>query len=117
MRDLVERSLPAEPDAGSLPAVAGVFVDVQWWLGACDDDEVDLHVAVKTQESVASHLLDLPDDQRGRLVELLAELAAAERHEGRRYELRVFAYECGLVDDEAQDEEPDHRQWVRPEDR
>jgi hypothetical protein len=119
-----------EADAASLPAVAGIFVDVQWWVGACDEDEIDLHVAVKTQESVASHLLELPDDRRDRFVELLAELAAAEPHAGRRHELLVFADECGLIDDssliddsglvdedEPQHDEPDHREWVRPEDR
>ncbi|GAA3216616.1 hypothetical protein ACFO1B_15430 [Dactylosporangium siamense] len=106
-------------DAASLPAVAGIFVDVQWWVGACDEDEIDLHVAVKTQESAVSHLLGLPDDQRDRFIELLDELAAAEPHAGRRYELLVFAFECGLVDDEdePQHEEPDQREWVRPEDR
>jgi hypothetical protein len=58
-----------------------------------------------------------------RFVGLLAELAAAEPHAGRRYELLVFADECGLTDesgpveDEPQHEEPDRREWVRPEDR
>ncbi|GAB3838555.1 hypothetical protein ACFPIJ_36045 [Dactylosporangium cerinum] len=105
--------------AASLPAVAGIFVDVQWWVGACDEDEIDLDVAVKMQESVVSHLLALPDDQRDRLVQLLAELAAAEPHTGRRHELLAFADECGLTDDEeeSQHEAPDHREWVRPEDR
>jgi hypothetical protein len=51
-------------------------------------------------ESVAWVLGNLPDDQRGRLIETIRQMAAAEADPGRRKQLLAFPFSCGLVDDE-----------------
>jgi len=109
------------PPAGAgaaLEVSAGLVADLMWWLDACADDDVDLHVAVKLQESAAAWVDDLTGAQRARLLEVLGQLAAGERHDGRRHALRLFPFAVGLTDDEPdEDEEPAVREWVRPEDR
>lgn len=50
-------------------------------------------------------------------LEVLDEGAAAEQHDGRRYELRFFPFAMGLVDEEPDAEEPPVREWVHPEAR
>jgi hypothetical protein len=72
---------------------------------------------VKVQESGAACVHELTDGQRQRLLEVLDALAATERHDGRRYELVLFPYGIGLVDDEPDVEPPPVRQWVSPQDR
>ncbi|WP_432970569.1 hypothetical protein [Dactylosporangium sp. CA-233914] len=124
--DWVIERLPAEqrrrlatgdPDPASLETVTGLLVDLVWWLDTCDDDDVDPDVAVKLLESGLTDVDALSDGQRQRLLEVLDQLAASEQHDGRRYQLRCFPFEMGLVDDEPDDEEPPVREWVRPEAR
>ena len=105
-----------DPDPTSLPAVVGLLVDLLWWLDTCDD-EVESRVAVKAGESAVSGIDDLPDDQRERLVAVLAELAAAEPHEGRAYELRFFPYAVNLIEDEPEEDAPAPRVYVPRADR
>ncbi|MFB9239987.1 hypothetical protein ACFFWC_31430 [Plantactinospora siamensis] len=66
----------------ALRVAAELFVDLSWWLDTCPDEEVELDVAVSVLENGATFTYELSDDQRQRLVEVLGELAAAERHEG-----------------------------------
>ncbi|MFU8849396.1 hypothetical protein ACNAW0_00145 [Micromonospora sp. SL1-18] len=112
-----DRLASGDPDPAVLKTVAGLFVDLLWWLDTCGDEEVDSHVAVKLQESSVDYVDGLSDEQRRRLIEVLDELAAAEQHDGRRYELRFFPYAMGLVDEEPDAEEPRVREWVHPEAR
>jgi hypothetical protein len=105
------------PHPGTLAEAVGVLVDLVWWLDACEDDEVDPHVAVKLLEAAVSEIDGMPDEQRRTLVGVVDELATSEQHAGRHYELRFFAYGMGLADDEPEAEEPAGRQWVRPVDR
>jgi hypothetical protein len=83
-----------------VPVLAGLVVDMVWWLDSCGDDEVDPDSAVKMMESVAWVLGNLPDDQRERLIETIGQMAAAEADPARRRQLLVFPFSCGLVDDE-----------------
>ncbi|MFE1925096.1 hypothetical protein ACFW91_21295 [Streptomyces asoensis] len=83
-----------------MPALAGVLVDVVWWLESCGDDEVDPDSAVKIMESVGGELLRLPSGQRERLVQALADLAEAEQDPARRDFLEAFPFAVGLVEDE-----------------
>jgi len=110
---------PVEPGdrLASLKTAAGLLVDLMWWLDTCEDEQVDSFVAVKLQEATGAWLDELTADQRRRLVEVLAELAASEQHNGRRYEIRVFAFALGLANNEIEGEVPPVREWIRPEDR
>ncbi|MEU8572515.1 hypothetical protein [Streptomyces asoensis] len=83
-----------------VPALAGILVDVVWWLESCGDEEVDPDSAVKIMESVGGELLRLPSDQRERLVEVLADLAEAEQDPARREFLESFPSAVGLDEDE-----------------
>lgn len=112
-----DRLVSGDPDPAALKTVTGLFVDLLWWLDTCEEDEVDLHVAVNLQESSAAYVDELSDEQRRRLLEVLDELAVTEQHDGRRYELRFFPLAIGLVDDEPDVEQPPVREWVRPEAR
>ena len=105
------------PDGTALRTAAGLLVDVMWWLETRPDDEVDEWAAGKIQESTAASVAALSDRQRRRLLEILADLAAAERHDVRRYELRFFPFACGLLDTEPDERAPLVRGWVKPEDR
>jgi hypothetical protein len=111
-----DRLVSGNPDPSSLKTVTGLVVDLVWWLDTCGDDDVDPRVAVNLLEGVA-HLHELPGEQRERLLDVLDELAAAEPHHGRQYELRRFAFAMGLVDDEPDDEAPPVREWVNPKTR
>jgi len=114
----VRGRVPPGDSGAALTGAAGLVADLMWWLDTCADDEVDSHVAVKLQEATAALVDELSGGQRDRLREVLARSAAAERHAGRRFELRLFPYAVGLVDDEPEeDDEPAVREWVRPEDR
>jgi hypothetical protein len=110
-----DRLASGDPDPATLMTVTGLFVDLMWWLDTSQEDDVDLDVAVKLQESGVAYLDELSDDQRRRLLQVLDELAAAEQHDGRRYELLFFPSWIGLVDDEPDVEGPPVREWVRPE--
>jgi hypothetical protein len=110
-----ERLAAGDPDPASLPVVAGLLVDLMWWLDTRDDDEVDPHLAVKLQESAAVD--DLPDGQRQRLLDIVNDLAATEPHDARRFELRFFPFAIGLVDDEPDGDPPAPRDWIHPADR
>ncbi|MFF8321192.1 hypothetical protein ACF06V_29005 [Streptomyces bobili] len=83
-----------------VPALTGVLVDVAWWLESCGDEEVDPDSAVKAMESVGGALLRLPSGQRERLVQVLADLAAAEEDPVQRDFLKSFPFAIGLVEDE-----------------
>jgi hypothetical protein len=115
---MIERTPVEQSDRlASLETAAGLLVDLMWWLDTCEDEQVDSFAAVKLQEATGAWLDELTADRRQRLVEVLAELAASEKHNGRRYEIRFFAFALGLADDEVNDEAPAVREWIRPEDR
>ncbi|WP_433518748.1 hypothetical protein ACQP2T_26555 [Nonomuraea sp. CA-143628] len=82
-----------------VPVLAGLVVDVVWFLEGCGDDEVDPDSAVKMMESVGWVLLQLPADQRGRFLQVLTDLAEAEPNSGRREFLESFPFAVGLVED------------------
>ncbi|MEV5313715.1 hypothetical protein [Streptomyces sp. NPDC052610] len=82
-----------------VPALAGLVVDVVWFLESCGDDEVDPDSAVKMLEGVGGELLRLPPDQRARLLRVLTGLAEAEPNSARREFLESFPFACGLVDE------------------
>lgn len=73
-----------------VPVLAGLVVDVVWFLDSCEDDEVDPDSAVKMMESVGWVLGRLPQDQRDRFLTVLADLAEAETEPGRREFLEAF---------------------------
>ncbi|MEU8425064.1 hypothetical protein AB0C15_29755 [Micromonospora sp. NPDC048835] len=102
----------------ALKVAAELFVDLSWWLSTCPDEEVELDVAVSVLENSATFTYELSGDQRQRLVQVFGELAAAERHEGRRHAIRQLPFAIGLVDGaEPEGDMPVARDWVRPEDR
>ncbi|MFF3566001.1 hypothetical protein ACFYXS_38845 [Streptomyces sp. NPDC002574] len=82
-----------------VPALAGLLVDVVWWLESCGDEEVDPDSAVKMMEGVGGVLLQLPPDQRARLVQALADLAEAEQDPARRSVLESFPFAVGMAED------------------
>jgi hypothetical protein len=83
-----------------VPVLAGLVVDVVWFLDSCEDDEVDADSAVKMMESVSWVLQRLPQDPRARFLKVLADLADAEQDPGRREFLEAFPSASGLVDGE-----------------
>jgi hypothetical protein len=83
-----------------VPALAGLVVDVVWFLDSCGDDEVDPDSVVKMMESVGGELLRLLLDQRDRLLQVLIDLAEAEPDPARREFLESFPFACGLVEEE-----------------
>ena len=101
-------------DRALLRVVAGLVVDVMWWLDTCSDDEVDPDVAVKLQESAVAAIDGLPHESRNRLLEVVGELATVERHAARRYELLAFPFAVGLAEDEPDLDAPSSREWVHP---
>jgi len=97
--------------------LAGLVVDVVWWLDSCGDEEVDPDSAVKMMESVAWVLLNAPGEQRARFLDVLKELAEAEEHPGRRAQLLAFPFACGLVEDEPPRKAEPWTAWVHPASR
>ncbi|MCZ0989973.1 hypothetical protein [Streptomyces diastatochromogenes] len=88
-------------DRGPLAqTLTSLLVDVVWWLESCGDDEVDPDSAVKMLESVGWVLLQLPPDQRQRLLQGLADLAEAEQDPARREFLESFPFAIGMVEDQ-----------------
>lgn len=83
-----------------VPVLAGLVVDIVWWLDSCGDEEVDPDSAVKMMENVAWVMGELPADQQHRLIEVLVELADAEEDPARAKQLRSFPFACGLVEDD-----------------
>ncbi|MFF4960601.1 hypothetical protein [Streptomyces sp. NPDC001222] len=83
-----------------VPALTGLIVDVVWFLESCGDEEVDAGSAVKMMESVGWVLLQLPSDQRERLLQVLADMAEAEQNPGRREFLESFPFAIGMVEDQ-----------------
>ncbi|MFE3032301.1 hypothetical protein ACFXKY_11670 [Streptomyces canus] len=82
-----------------VPVLAGLVVDVVWFLDSCDDDEVDPDSAVKMMESVSWVLGRLPQDQRDGFLKVLADLAEAEQDPGRKEFLDAFPFASGLVEE------------------
>jgi hypothetical protein len=119
IRQSVNRVRPAagKPDSAALKTAVGILVDLVWWLDTCSDREVDEWAVGNLQESTAACVTELSDWQRGRLLGILNDLAAAEQHDGRRYQLRFFPFAMGLVESEPDEQGPFARGWVRPEDR
>jgi hypothetical protein len=113
-----DRLEPGARDATALKVAAELFVDLSWWLDTCPDEAVEEDVAVSVLENCATFSYELSDDQRQRLVGVFDELAAAERHEGRRHAICLLPFAIGLVDgEEPECETPVAREWVRPENR
>jgi hypothetical protein len=94
------------------PTAIGLLVDLLWWLDTCVEDVVGTDAVVEIQEGIGIRLDELPDEQRGRLIEILGEMAAAEKDEGRRYQMRLLPYALDLVEGEPEVEEPSDRSWV-----
>ncbi|BCY11163.1 hypothetical protein [Actinoplanes sp. L3-i22] len=105
------------PAPVTLPVAAGLFVDLNWWLDACDDDELDPDYAVKLLEESATLVQGLPEARLERLLATVATLAAGETHPARRYQFRFVPYAFGLLDDEPDLDEPDSLAWTPPADR
>lgn len=84
-----------------VPTLAGLVVDIVWWLDSCGDDEVAPDSAVKMAENVAWVIGNLPDGQQQRLIDVLGELADAEENPARARQLRTFPFTCGLVEDKS----------------
>ncbi|GGQ01929.1 hypothetical protein GCM10010233_17650 [Streptomyces pseudogriseolus] len=82
-----------------VPALTGLLVDVVWWLESCGDEEVDPDSAVKMMESLGWVLLQLPSDQRQRLLQVLADLAEREQDPARREFLESCPFAIGMVED------------------
>jgi hypothetical protein len=97
--------------------LAGLVVDIVWWLDSRGDEEVDPDSAVKMMESVAWVLLNSPADQRAQFLDVLSELARAEEHPGRRQQLLTFPFACGLVQDEPPRSVEPGTGWVHPASR
>ncbi|GAA2906701.1 hypothetical protein Acy02nite_75180 [Actinoplanes cyaneus] len=106
-------------DAVTLPAAAGLFTDLSWWLDSCDDEDLDPDTAVKLLEGNAEVITSLSAEQRERLLNVIDELATAEPHPVRRYQFQFFPYAFGLLDDgeEPDLDEPESLEWVPPEER
>jgi hypothetical protein len=83
-----------------VPALTGLLVDVVWWLESCGDEEVDPDSAVKMMESLGWVLLQLPPDQRQRLLQVIADLAEGEQDSARREFLKSFPIAIGMVEDQ-----------------
>ncbi|MFG3058991.1 hypothetical protein ACGFYM_10385 [Streptomyces sp. NPDC048231] len=83
-----------------VPVLTGLLVDVVWWLESCGDEEVDPDSAVKTTESVGWVLLQLPSDQRERLLQVLTDLAGEEQDPSRREFLESFPFAIGMVEEQ-----------------
>ncbi len=111
------RLAAGKADPATLKTAVGILVDLVWWLDTCSDREVDERAVGNLQESTAACVTELSDRQRGRLLETLNDLAAAEQHDGRRHQLRLFPFAMGLVESEPDERGPFARGWVRPEDR
>jgi hypothetical protein len=97
--------------------LAGLVVDIVWWLDSCGDEEVDPDAAVKMMESVAWVLLSVPAEQRARFLSAISDLAATEEHPGRREQLLAFPFACGLVTDEPARPAAPWTAWVHPASR
>ncbi|MFE2889328.1 hypothetical protein [Streptomyces sp. NPDC059272] len=82
-----------------VPVLAGIVVDVVWFLDSCEDHEVDPESAVKMMESVAWVLGRLPQDQRDRMLQVLADLAETEETPSRREFWEEFPVALGLIDE------------------
>jgi hypothetical protein len=97
--------------------LAGLVVDIVWWLESCGDDEVDPDSVGKIMESMAWVLLNLPAEQRARFLDVLTELAEAEEHPGQREVLLAFPFACGLVEGEPVRPVEPWTSWVHPASR
>ncbi|MFI5854909.1 hypothetical protein [Streptomyces parvulus] len=82
-----------------VPALTGLLVDIVRWLESAGDEEVDPDSAVKMMESVGWTLLQLPSEQRERLLQGLAGLAGAEQDPARRQFLKSFPVAVGLIEE------------------
>ncbi len=91
---------PDHIDSALLKVVVGLFIDLVWWLDTCPDHDVDPDTAVKLLESAGAAV---PDDLRGRLLDVIRELAATEQDPARRRQFAVFPFATGLVDEEPDD--------------
>lgn len=100
-----------------VPVLTGLVVDLVWWLDSCDDQEVDPESAVKLMESVSWVLLRLPAEQRERFLRGLADLAEAEKNDGRRQFLLGFPAASGLADEDPDAPAPPWTPWVHPAER
>jgi hypothetical protein len=100
-----------------VPVLAGLVVDLLWWLDTCGDDEIDPDSAVKMMEGVSWVLTRLPAEQRERFLQVVNDLATAEEHPGRRAQLVAFPFACGLVENEAPHRGGPWTAWVHPASR
>ncbi|WP_051797127.1 hypothetical protein [Catenuloplanes japonicus] len=81
-----------------LPTVAGILVDLAWWLDTRGDGTIAPPLAAAILEDIGADLQRLSPAQRARLIEALTALAGAEEHDGRRHQLLVFPAAMGLVE-------------------
>jgi hypothetical protein len=82
-----------------VPVLAGLVIDVAWYLDRCDDDEVDPDTAVKMLEGIGTLLEQLPPGQHDRMLGVLTGMAEAEPEPERREFLEGFLVDIGYLDD------------------
>jgi hypothetical protein len=82
-----------------VPVLAGLVIDVAWYLDRCDDDEVGPDTAVKMLESIGSVLEELPQDQHDRMLKALTDMVGAEQDPERREFLEGFLADLGFADE------------------
>ncbi|MFF3787522.1 hypothetical protein [Streptomyces sp. NPDC001933] len=80
-------------------ALAGALVDVLWFIGGSEDEQMDPDDAVKVLEGVSHLVSKLSSDQRSELIDLLGTMAEAESDPARRGFLEGFPEGFGLLDD------------------
>ncbi|MFF8813085.1 hypothetical protein [Streptomyces pactum] len=80
-------------------ALAEALVDVLWFIEGSEDEQMDPDDAVKVLEGVGHVVGTLPEDQRQELLELVAEMTAAETDPSRRAFLEEFSEGFGLTED------------------
>ncbi|KAB2344722.1 hypothetical protein [Actinomadura rudentiformis] len=70
-----------------------------WFFETCDDSVLDDRTALKQMEYASYLLNQLADEEKQRLVEELAALAAAETDPAYRKFLQTFAFDMGITED------------------
>jgi hypothetical protein len=74
------------------------LVDVLWFVGGSEDEQIDPDDAVKVREGVAHLAGKLSSGQRSELIDLLGTMAEAESDPVRREFLELIPEGFGLLD-------------------
>ncbi|MFJ7265028.1 hypothetical protein ACIQV2_33305 [Streptomyces globosus] len=76
--------------------LAEALIEVLWFIDGCEDEQMDQDDAVKVMEGAAHMLGALPSGQRQELIDLVGEMADAERDPARREFLEAFPESFGF---------------------